>query len=88
MGNSFYILNNILKMKHNNLKKISIIFQLLGIENAIHFQFTFFEIGFDVEKFSIKKSNWVTWVPYPYKDPTTILKFELQKSDQERKLQS
>jgi hypothetical protein len=66
-------------MKHNNLTIFSIIFQLLTIENAIHFQFFSFEIGLDVEKLSIKNSNWVTWVPYLCKDPTTILRFELQK---------
>jgi hypothetical protein len=55
----------------------SIFFQLLAIGNVI--QFFPFKIGFDVKKNSIEKSSWVTWVPYPHKDPTTILKFELHK---------
>jgi hypothetical protein len=48
-------------MKHTNLTIFSIIFQFLAIENAIHFQFISFEISLGVEKFSIQKSNWVTW---------------------------
>jgi len=55
----------------------NILFQLLAIENAIHFQFFPFEIGLDVKNISIEKSNWVLWVLYPHKDPTTILKFKL-----------
>lgn len=75
--NSFYILGNTLKMKHNNLVILNILSQLLEIESAVHFHFFPFEIGLDMEKFSIEKSSWVTWVPYPHRDPTTILKFEL-----------
>jgi len=55
----------------------NILFQLLAIENAIHFLFFPFKIGLDVKKNSIENSSWATWVPYPHKDPTTILKFEL-----------
>jgi hypothetical protein len=47
-SNSFYILGNALKLKHNNLIIFSIFFQLLVIENAIHFQSFSFEIGLDV----------------------------------------
>jgi hypothetical protein len=54
MKNSFCILGNKLKMKHNNLAVLSILFQLLMIENVVHFQFFSFEIGLDVEKFSIE----------------------------------
>jgi hypothetical protein len=48
---------------------INILFQLLAIENAIRFQTFPFQIGLDVKKNSIEKSSWVTWVPYPHKDP-------------------
>jgi hypothetical protein len=52
--NSFCILGNKLKVKHNNLAILSILFQLLTIENVVHFQKNSFEIGLDVEKFSIE----------------------------------
>jgi hypothetical protein len=57
MDNFFYILSNTLKMKHNNLTILSILFQLLAIENEVHFQNFPFEIVLDVENFSIKQSN-------------------------------
>jgi len=55
--NSFYMLGITLKMKHNNLTILSILFQLLVIESVVHFQFFCFEIVLDVENFSIRKSN-------------------------------
>jgi hypothetical protein len=54
MKNSFCILGNKLKMKHNNLAVLSILFQLLMIENVVHFQFFSFEIGLDVESSPLK----------------------------------
>jgi hypothetical protein len=56
-SNSFYILGNTLKMKHNNLISFNIFFQLLVIENAIHFQSYSFEIGLNVKKFSIQNQE-------------------------------
>jgi hypothetical protein len=47
-SNSFYILSNKLKMKHNNLISFNIFFQLLVIENAIHFHSYSLEIGLNV----------------------------------------
>jgi hypothetical protein len=44
-------------MKHNNLAILSILFQLLAIENEVHFQFFPFEIVLDVENFSTEKSS-------------------------------
>jgi len=41
-------------MKHNNLAVLSILFQLLMIENVVHFQFFSFEIGLDVESSPLK----------------------------------
>jgi hypothetical protein len=55
--NSFYILGNTVRMKHNNFKILSILFQLLAIENVVHFQFFPFEIVLDVKNFSIEKSS-------------------------------
>jgi hypothetical protein len=41
-------------MKHNNLTIFSIIFQLLTIENAIHFQIFSFEIGLMWKSYPLK----------------------------------
>ncbi len=57
MDNCFYMLRNTLKMKHNNLTILNILFQLLAIESVVDFQFFSFEIILDVEKISINKSN-------------------------------
>jgi hypothetical protein len=51
------MLRNTLKMKHNNLTILNILFQLLAIESVVDFQFFSFEIILDVEKISINKSN-------------------------------
>jgi hypothetical protein len=56
-NNSFYMLDNTLKIKHNNLTNLSIFFQHLAIESVVHFKLFCFEIVLDVEMFSIKKSN-------------------------------
>jgi hypothetical protein len=51
------MLGKTLKMKHNNLTILSILFKLLVIESEVYVQFFCFEIILDVEKISIKKSN-------------------------------
>jgi hypothetical protein len=51
------MLGNTLRIKHNNLTIMNILFQLLAIESAVDFQFFPFEIVLDVGKISNKKSN-------------------------------
>jgi hypothetical protein len=46
----FYILGKTLRMKHNNLVTLGVLFQLLMIESEIHFRFFSFEISLDVGK--------------------------------------
>jgi hypothetical protein len=57
MDNSFYMLGNTLRMKHNNLTILNIFFQFLAIESEVHFQTFPFRIDLDVENFSIEKSS-------------------------------